>query len=167
MLVNNVVGATIMLLYIGVFTCFCTKERRLVVYAQISVAVVLVGVAVAIAVLVKNPETIFGVSAVSLNTVKYASPLSVACLVIRTRSVEFMPLPLTLASLACGVFWGFHGFFLLDAFIWAPNAAGVLFSLIQVALHVRYRRGPLKSCQQGKSPNEEQNDGEVAAQAVL
>mmetsp|Transcript_59495 Transcript_59495/g.154538 ORF Transcript_59495/g.154538 Transcript_59495/m.154538 type:complete len:126 (+) Transcript_59495:2-379(+) len=93
-----------------------------------------------VAVLVDNPGTIFGVSAVSLNCIKYASPLSVTRLVVRTQSVEFMPLPLTLASLACGIFWGAHGVFLLDTYIWAPNAAGVLFSVLQVVLYVRYAK---------------------------
>lgn len=140
MLLNNVIGATMMLACISIFARFVQRERTAVVYAQILMALALVGCALMVAVLVDNPGTIFGVSAVSLNCIKYASPLSVARLVIRTQSVEFMPLPLTLASLACGVFWGAHGFFLLDAYIWAPNSAGVLFSVLQVVLYVRYAK---------------------------
>lgn len=138
MLLNNVIGASFMLSYVFVFAFFVQRERRVSTYGQIAVALLLVGCAMLVAVFVENPDTIFGVSAVTLNCIKYASPLSVTRQVIKTKSVEFMPLPLTLASLACGVFWGGHGVLLMDAYIWAPNLVGVLFATVQVLLYVWY-----------------------------
>lgn len=138
MLVCNVIGASFMAVYVVVFLALPSKEHRVKIYCQSAVAFLLVGVAVTVAILVKDPDTIFGVSAMTLNILKYASPLSVARRVIATQSVEYLPLPLTLASLACGICWGVHGLALEDVFIIVPNLAGILCSSLQIGLHLRY-----------------------------
>jgi len=58
--------------------------------------------------------------------------------VIATQSVEYLPLPLTLASFACGICWGGHGLALQDFWILTPNIAGILCSSLQIVLHLRY-----------------------------
>lgn len=138
MLVCNMIGASFMAVYVVVFLALPSKEHRVKIYCQSAVAFLLVGVAVTVAILVKDPDTIFGVSAMTLNILKYASPLSVARRVIATQSVEYLPLPLTLASLACGICWGVHGLALEDVFIIVPNLAGILCSSLQIGLHLRY-----------------------------
>lgn len=160
MLLNNVIGVSFMAVYVCIFACFAQRERRARIYGQIAVALVLVGVAIAIAWLVDSPDEIFGTAAIVLNSIKYASPLSIARLVIRTQSVEFMPLPLTLASFACGICWGLHGILLQDAFIWVPNFIGVAFSLIQIALYIRYCGGGHKMPDEvTRSSDDGNNDG--------
>eukprot|EP00929_Paragymnodinium_shiwhaense_P013510 TRINITY_DN121359_c0_g1_i1.p1 TRINITY_DN121359_c0_g1~~TRINITY_DN121359_c0_g1_i1.p1 ORF type:complete len:276 (+),score=54.82 TRINITY_DN121359_c0_g1_i1:63-890(+) len=138
MLLNNGIGATINFFYVAIFFALASAEHKRRLRVQVAFGSFLVGIAALIAVFVEDPDTIFGVAAVTLNTLKYASPLSVARMVIVTQSVEFMPLPLTLASLACGIFWGLHGAFLQDVFIYLPNIAGVAFALVQVCLYIRY-----------------------------
>jgi solute carrier family 50 (sugar transporter) len=76
-------------------------------------------------------QTILVSCAVFYNCVKYSSPLSVAKLVIATHSVEFMPLPLTLACLLCSLLWGMYGFLLSDIWITVPNSLGLIFSIAQ------------------------------------
>lgn len=138
MLLNNVIGASFMAIYVVIFLVLPNREHRVKIYCQSAVAFALVGVAVAIALLVESPDEIFGASAVTLNILKYASPLSVARHAIATQSTEFLPLPLTLASFACGVLWGVHGVALEDFWIVVPNVAGILCASAQIALHVRY-----------------------------
>jgi len=138
MLFNNLAGASFMAVYVIVFLVLPCKEHRVKIYCQSVLALLLVGIAVAIAVLVESPDHIFGLSAVTLNILKYSAPLSVAKHVIETQSVEFLPLPLTLASLACGIFWGGHGLALMDFYILVPNVAGILCAVMQIGLHLRY-----------------------------
>lgn len=138
MFLNNVIGASLSAIYVVVFLVFPNREHRVKIYWQSAVAFALVGVAVPIAILVKSPDEIFGASAVTLNILKFASPLSVARHVIATQSTEYLPLPLTLACFAVGVLWTVHGLALEDFWIMVPNIAGILCSSMQIGLHVRY-----------------------------
>ena len=52
-----------------------------------------------------------------MNVLMYAAPLNVARVVVATESVEFMPLGLTLGTLACSASWTTYA--LLDATILA------------------------------------------------
>ncbi|GMI41058.1 hypothetical protein TeGR_g2279 [Tetraparma gracilis] len=84
--------------------------------------------------------TVFVSLATAICVVKYASPLSVIKLVVRTKSTEFMPLPLTLACLACGVLWGAYGLLVEDLWVILPNAAGALLSSFQLLVWLKYSR---------------------------
>lgn len=138
MLLNNAVGASINLVYVLIFVVLAAREWRTTIWLQCAVGGLLIGLGGVVALTVEDPDTTFGVAAVTLNTIKYASPLAAARDVIKTRSVEFMPLPLTLAAFACSVFWGLHGLFLQDPFIYGPNCAGVAFATLQACLYIRY-----------------------------
>ena len=61
--------------------------------------------------------------------------------VIATRSVDFMPLPMTLATLCAASAWSAFSFYIGDVFIGVPNYMGVCLGLVQVALYRRYRPG--------------------------
>ena len=58
--------------------------------------------------------------------------------VVRTRSVEFMPLGLSLATLLCAAAWSVYAVYVADATILLPNALGVALALAQLALYARY-----------------------------
>jgi len=89
-----------------------------------------------------SPATDFvGVASSFLTAANYASPLSVMGEVIATRSVDFMPLPMTLATLCAATAWSAFSFYIGDAFIGVPNYMGVCLGLAQVALYRRYRPG--------------------------
>lgn len=49
---------------------------------------------------------IVGDIAAAINCLKFYSPLAVARQVVRTKSVEFMPLHLTIAMTLCTLLWG-------------------------------------------------------------
>ena len=80
------------------------------------------------------------------STAMYASPLSVMGQVIRTRSVEFMPLPLTIMMLLNCTAWSSFCFYVGDLFIGVPNYIGIVLSIAQVVLYATYcPGGPLGS----------------------
>jgi hypothetical protein len=60
---------------------------------------------------------LLGIAAAGFNTGMYASPLSAMATVVRTQSVEFMPLPLTLGTIWCSLAWGAYAFYVGDLFI--------------------------------------------------
>ncbi|KAA8526118.1 hypothetical protein F0562_007782 [Nyssa sinensis] len=87
------------------------------------------------------------------NVMMYASPLSVMKLVITTKSVEFMPLYLSLASFANGVCWTCYAVIRFDPFIAAPNGLGTVFGLAQLILYSTFYKSTKQqmAARRGKS----------------
>ncbi|KAG6496404.1 hypothetical protein ZIOFF_044271 [Zingiber officinale] len=69
-------------------------------------------------------------------------------LVIQTKSVEFMPFTLSLASFLNGVCWTSYGFLPFDINLLVPNGLGTLFGLAQLILYACYFKStPNKNAQ--------------------
>jgi solute carrier family 50 protein (sugar transporter) len=79
---------------------------------------------------------LLGICASVLNIFTYAGPLAAAGQVIKTHSVKFMPLSLTMMTLLCSVAWFMYAVYLRDFFIGIPNALGVILALLQVVVFV-------------------------------
>ncbi|KAM0888373.1 hypothetical protein ACQ4PT_028417 [Festuca glaucescens] len=56
-------------------------------------------------------------------------------MVIQTKSVEYMHLFLSLASLACGISWTAYALIKFDIYITITNVLGVMFAVGQVILY--------------------------------
>ncbi|KAM0938100.1 putative SWEET sugar transporter [Dioscorea sansibarensis] len=81
---------------------------------------------------------IVGSLCVIFGTLMYASPLSIMRLVIRTKSVKYMPFYLSLAGCLNGIDWAIYGFIHFDIFVVLPNGIGALLALIQLILYCCY-----------------------------
>jgi solute carrier family 50 protein (sugar transporter) len=101
------------------------------------------GAAVAFSgVALERAARLWGFVAVAILLVFYASPLSALARVLRARSSAALQRPLALATAASGALWAAYGLAVADAFVWAPNVAGLIFGLVQVALCVAYPPTP-------------------------
>ncbi|KAK7257127.1 hypothetical protein RIF29_30868 [Crotalaria pallida] len=78
----------------------------------------------------------------------FASPLFIINLVIRTKSVEFMPFYLSLSTFLMSASFFLYGFLSDDAFIYVPNGIGTLLGLIQLVLYCHYNRSSSKDSRQ-------------------
>merc|ERR1712150_330131 len=90
----------------------------------------------------QTAEEVIGVVADVFNALMYGSPLGVMFTVIKTRSVESMPLGLTVGCLFASICWGSYAFWVGDPFMGLPNDVGVILGICQVALYIRYRKSP-------------------------
>ncbi|KAK8961135.1 Bidirectional sugar transporter SWEET1 [Platanthera guangdongensis] len=61
-------------------------------------------------------------------------------LVIKTKSVEFMPFFLSLFVFLCGTSWFIYGLLGRDPFIIVPNGCGSTLGAVQLILYVIYRK---------------------------
>jgi len=147
-MVTNMIGAGLELVYVIIYFTYTTERRRM--GTQFVVALVVAAVVVIIAVMPfsnfdvysgeKFGPFIFGLLANIFNLAMYASPLAAMSTVVRTRSVEFMPLSLSLFTFftACG--WGFYGIYIGDVWITIPNCCGFVLAVSQLVLYSMYCR---------------------------
>ncbi|MQL89892.1 hypothetical protein Taro_022481, partial [Colocasia esculenta] len=135
----NGTGLVIELTYVMLFIVYSQGGKRLRVVVMLAVEVLFV-VAVAAFVLTlahthERRSLIVGSLCVVFGTMMYVAPLSVMKLVITTKSVEYMPLFLSLASFFNGVCWTIYALIRFDLYITIPNGLGVLFATAQLVLY--------------------------------
>ncbi|XP_039143655.1 bidirectional sugar transporter SWEET6b-like isoform X2 [Dioscorea cayenensis subsp. rotundata] len=75
-------------------------------------------------------------------------------LVIQTKSVEFMPLFLSLASFFNGLCWTTYALIRFDLYITIPNSLGVIFAVGQLLLYVLYYKSTKKQKEERKKKGE-------------
>ncbi|THU70468.1 hypothetical protein C4D60_Mb08t25330 [Musa balbisiana] len=135
-------GLVIELVYVLIFLRCSDRARKLRVFSVLLAEILLVGTVAAVDLTVvhgyQRRSLIVGVLCVVFGTVMYAAPLSVMQQVIKTKSVEFMPLSLSLASFLNGVCWTTYALIRFDLFITIPNGLGVAFAVAQLVLHMMY-----------------------------
>ncbi|KAK6262450.1 hypothetical protein QUC31_008266 [Theobroma cacao] len=70
----------------------------------------------------------------------YCAPLVAVKQVILTKSVEFMPFYLSLASFLASVLWLAYGLLSHDLLLASPNLVGCPIGVLQLVLHCKYRK---------------------------
>ncbi|KAK3122260.1 hypothetical protein QOZ80_8BG0667250 [Eleusine coracana subsp. coracana] len=68
----------------------------------------------------------------------FVAPLSIIVKVVKTKSVEFMPIGLSFCLALSAVAWFCYGLFTKDPYVMYPNVGGFFFSCIQIGLYFWY-----------------------------
>ncbi|KAL0905206.1 hypothetical protein M5K25_027394 [Dendrobium thyrsiflorum] len=82
---------------------------------------------------------VLGWICVGFSVCVFAAPLSIIRLVIRTKSVEFMPFSLSFFLTLSAVVWFSFGLFSRDIYVALPNVLGFSFGAVQMVLYIFYK----------------------------
>ncbi|PWZ08945.1 Bidirectional sugar transporter SWEET2a [Zea mays] len=117
----NSIGAVFQLAYTAVFIAFADAKQRLKVSALLAAVFLVFGliVFVSLALLDHKARQVFvGYLSVASLVCMFASPMSIVNLVIRTKSVEYMPFYLSLSMFLMSASFVIYGVLLGDGFIY-------------------------------------------------
>ncbi|KAL6006945.1 hypothetical protein ACLOJK_032441 [Asimina triloba] len=144
----NGIGMGLEMFYIAIFFAFGNNRQRLRVVLILVVEFIFMGVVIALVIIFANTlsmrQMIVGILCIIFGTCMYGSPLVVMKKVITTKSVQYMPLYLSLASFLNGVCWTAYALIKFDLFMVIPNGMGALFGAAQLILYACFCRSTPK-----------------------
>ncbi|PIA41953.1 hypothetical protein AQUCO_02100060v1 [Aquilegia coerulea] len=139
----NALGCVIETIYIAIFIAYAPKKARvttakLLLLLNLGVFCLILLLTILLA---KGPTrvNVLGWICVVFSACVFAAPLSIVRLVIRTKSVEFMPFSLSFFLTISAVSWFSYGFLLKDIYIALPNVLGFIFGVLQMILYAIYK----------------------------
>ncbi|XP_071710049.1 bidirectional sugar transporter NEC1-like [Rutidosis leptorrhynchoides] len=139
----NSVGCFIETLYIVFFLFYAPKKARMESLKLIVLLIVFgFGSIVGLTQIFTSGVTrgvIVGWICLIFSLCVFVAPLGVLRQVIKTKSVEYMPILLSVALTLSAVMWFFYGLLLGDFNIAIPNVLGFTFGIIQMILYFVYK----------------------------
>ncbi|XP_057950459.1 bidirectional sugar transporter SWEET3b [Malania oleifera] len=141
----NGLGIVLELSFVVVYFWFSSsKQAKMKVAAMVLPAIFLFCATVIISVYVlhdhRHRKMFVGSLGIAAAIALYAAPLVVVKKVIRTKSVEFMPFHLSLASFLSSCLWLIYGLLSRDMFLTSPNIVGCPLGILQLLVYWKYRK---------------------------
>uniref|UniRef100_J3L0U5 Bidirectional sugar transporter SWEET n=2 Tax=Oryza brachyantha TaxID=4533 RepID=J3L0U5_ORYBR len=140
----NSIGAVFQLAYTATFVAFADAKQRVKVSSLLVMVFGVFALIVYASLVLFDHQTrqlFVGYLSVASLIFMFASPLSIINLVIRTRSVEYMPFYLSLSMFLMSISFFAYGVLLHDFFIYIPNGIGTVLGIIQLVLYSYFRKG--------------------------
>ncbi|EXB54898.1 Bidirectional sugar transporter SWEET12 [Morus notabilis] len=167
----NSVGCVIETIYIALYIAYATKQARIFTLRLILLLnfggfclILLLSHFLAKGSL---RATVLGWVCTSFAVSVFAAPLSIIRVVIRTKSVEFMPLPLSFFLTLSATMWLMYGLMLKDLCVAIPNVMGLIFGVLQMVLYVIYRKNKTVLVEEQKVQEQIKADIEKAETIIM
>ncbi|MCE0480807.1 hypothetical protein HAX54_037938 [Datura stramonium] len=142
-IIINALGAFIETIYICFYIFYAPKKAKLQTIKFVALFVVggFGAIVLVIQFLFKGVvrAQIVGWICLVFSVCTFAAPLCIVRKVIKTKSVEYMPLLLSVFLTISAVMWFFYGLLKKDVNIYAPNILGFMFGIVQMVLYVMYK----------------------------
>ncbi|XWS10184.1 hypothetical protein CRYUN_Cryun39dG0053700 [Craigia yunnanensis] len=148
----NSIGAVFQIAYIILFIVYADKEKKMKMLGLLLAVFGLLASIIAGSLQIVDREArwiLVGLLSCASLISMFASPLFIINLVIRTKSVEFMPFYLSLSTFLMSTSFFLYGIFNFDAFIYVPNGIGTILGIVQLVLYFYFKR---KSVEDSREP---------------
>ncbi|KAK2438959.1 bidirectional sugar transporter N3 [Trifolium repens] len=168
----NLFGCAIETIYLAIYMIYCPRKARIFTVKLICL-LNLGGICLVVVlthVLAKERTArieLLGWICVVLSTSVFAAPLSIIRVVIRTKSVEFMPFTLSLLLTISAILWLTYGILLKDIFVTLPNFVGITFGTIQMVLYAIYRNNKPVNDEKLPEHKEDNNNNDNQLQVIV
>ncbi|CAI9259987.1 unnamed protein product [Lactuca saligna] len=143
----NALGSLVEFIYVIIFLVYATpsvkKHTIMVVSATMALCIVislgsfyfLEGVSRALVV---------GWICVGVSVCVFAAPLTIVFQVVKTKSIDFMPFPLSCFLTLSAMMWFAYGMFTSDLCVTVPNVLGFVLGIIQMSVYKYYKENRRK-----------------------
>lgn len=138
----NSIGAAFQLVYVILFIAYTEKDKKVRMFGLLLAVIGVFAIIVAVSLQIVDPlsrQMFVGLLSCAALISMFASPLFIINLVIRTKSVEFMPFYLSLSTFLMSTSFLAYGIINWDAFIYVPNGIGTVLGIVQLALYFYYK----------------------------
>ncbi|XP_077244056.1 nodulin MtN3 family protein isoform X1 [Tasmannia lanceolata] len=150
----NGVGVLLEAVYLTIFFIFSGQKLRMkmvkILLVEFAFMAIVISLVMKLAYTHEKRSLIVGVLSVIFGTIMYAAPLGVMKMVIKTKSVKYMPFSLSLLSFLNGICWSSYALIRFDFFVVIPNGLGTLLGLVQLILYACYYKSTPKGDAQRK-----------------
>ncbi|KAI5059374.1 hypothetical protein GOP47_0025693 [Adiantum capillus-veneris] len=144
----NVFGVAMELFFITLYVVFATKKSKIKVTRYMTLVVIFYVAIIVITIFALHTlslrQLVVGSVCVVIAVAMYAAPLSIMGLVIRTKSVEFMPFTLSLCNFTNSAVWTAYSLVTKDIFVGIPNGIGCISGIVQLILYALYYKNSKK-----------------------
>ncbi|CAI9115607.1 OLC1v1016549C1 [Oldenlandia corymbosa var. corymbosa] len=157
----NGTGAAIESIYVIIFLIFAPRKEKAKIFGLFVLVLSVFAAVVFISLFALHGQSrklFCGLAATIFSIVMYASPLTIIRLVIKTKSVEFMPFFLSLFVFLCGTSWFIFGLLGKDPFVAIPNGFGCGLGTVQLILYAIYRNNKGESKKEASDQSVELKD---------
>ncbi|KAK3029995.1 hypothetical protein RJ639_038094, partial [Escallonia herrerae] len=138
----NGIGVALQIIYIILLLIYYPKEKKVKYFGLVMLDVVFLGTVMAVTLVAFHEgsrRTFVGVLCATFTVLMYAAPLSVVRTVIKTESIEYMPIFLILSLFANGWVWFVFALLLKDFYVLVPNAVGIVLGSVQIVVYLMYK----------------------------
>ncbi|KAK0600482.1 hypothetical protein LWI29_015412 [Acer saccharum] len=139
----NSIGAAFQLVYVTLYIAYSEKEKKVRLFGLILAVLVIFAIVVVGSLQIDDiflRRIFVGILSSAALISMFASPLFVINLVIRTKSVEFMPFYLSLSTFLMSTSFFVYGILNMDIFVYIPNGMGTVLGIVQLVLYFYYKR---------------------------
>ncbi|WOK96002.1 hypothetical protein Cni_G04709 [Canna indica] len=152
--------------YLIIFIIYAPRKARARTFKMILLVNVGIygGILLLTGILIKGDKRaqIQGGICASFAVTVFAAPLTIIRLVIRTKSVEYMPFSLSFFLTLSAIAWFSYGMLLGDLFVALPNVLGFIFGITQIIIYLMY----MNHKKEDGSSNEKLGNQDVEAAAA-
>ncbi|PIA41365.1 hypothetical protein AQUCO_02200050v1 [Aquilegia coerulea] len=137
----NSVGAVFQLIYVTIFIIYAEQAKKVKMLGLLLAVFGIFTLIVLVSMKAFDPyarQLFVGYISMASLVSMFASPLFIINLVIRTRSVEFMPFYLSLSTFLMSISFFSYGMLKSDLFIYVPNGIGALLGAVQLVTYTYY-----------------------------